>query len=482
MFESYLFPIAYAFMAFPVAALAFTLPFLVVQYRRHGYINKYRAFVLYLFLLYLMNAVFLVMLPFPATRHNAPMSGGTMQLVPFNFIQDILKETSVVKGEPSTYLHLLKERAVLQVLFNVLLTIPFGMLVRYYFRFGPLRCLLLSFLLSLFFEVTQLTGIYGIFDHPYRVFDVDDLMTNTLGGMIGFLAAEWLAGLLPRIEHLDKGVDLSVKRVSYTRRGLAWMFDIVICAILMTVCHKLGIPAAYFVSTGIYFMLLPYLAGGVTFGKWLVRIRLTGAASTSTDHDRNLPVGRQGTGTASSEDGRHPHRGGVNADRPVYDDDPAAEAAALLAGLTNRSKGQGGLAGVNHLHDASDANAANRGESVVGASNLRSEGAATETANRGKSQSGREGRVSLFALILRYGILYWLLFGLNRMLAFSSGELPGISRMFLGVLVLVSDLWFFIHVIKHLFQKDPQLFYEKISKTQHKIIWKPSAGTVGEKA
>ncbi|GJM76253.1 hypothetical protein HMSSN036_84690 [Paenibacillus macerans] len=54
----------------------------------------------------------------------------------------------------------------MQVAFNVLLTVPFGMIMRYYFRFGPIRCLLLSFLLSLFFEVTQLTGIFGILTTP----------------------------------------------------------------------------------------------------------------------------------------------------------------------------------------------------------------------------------------------------------------------------------------------------------------------------
>lgn len=61
MFHSYLFPISYAFMTFPVAALFFTLPFLIVQYRKHGYINKVRAIMLYLLLLYLMNAYFLVL-------------------------------------------------------------------------------------------------------------------------------------------------------------------------------------------------------------------------------------------------------------------------------------------------------------------------------------------------------------------------------------------------------------------------------------
>ncbi|MGZ7440501.1 VanZ family protein [Paenibacillus sp. TH7-28] len=363
-FETYLFPISYAFMAFPFAALLFTMPFLVVQYRRHGYINKVRAFVLYLFLLYLMNAVFLIMLPFPATRHNPPLGESAVQLVPFHFIQDILKETSVVKGEPSSYWRLLKERAFLQVVFNVLLTVPFGMIMRYYFRFGPIRCLLLSFLLSLFFEVTQLTGIFGFFDNAYRVFDIDDLMTNTLGGMIGFLAAEWLSRFLPRIEHLDRGVDLSAKRVSYTRRGLAWMFDIVICAVLLAICHVLRIPGAYFVATGLYFMLLPYLSGGCTFGKWLVRIRLE------------------------------------------------------------------------------------------------------------ETEQGDRVRPRAISIIVRYGLLYWGIFGVNRLVVFPPGSLPEGARALLAMLVLLMDMVFFIHVVIQVFRKNSVLFYEKLSRTQHKILWR----------
>ena len=42
---------------------------LIVQYRKYGYFNKFRGFLLYLFLLYMMNAVYLVLLPF-ASRHN----------------------------------------------------------------------------------------------------------------------------------------------------------------------------------------------------------------------------------------------------------------------------------------------------------------------------------------------------------------------------------------------------------------------------
>ncbi|MFH0070803.1 VanZ family protein, partial [Peribacillus sp. NPDC056705] len=135
MLDAYLFPISYAFMTFPIAALLCAVPFLVVQYRRHGYFNKFRGFLLYLFLLYLMNAVFLVLLPLPATRHNAPMDvNSVMQWVPFQFVMDIWKETRVVLSEPSTYMLLFKERAFLQVAFNILLVVPFGMFLRYYLQ------------------------------------------------------------------------------------------------------------------------------------------------------------------------------------------------------------------------------------------------------------------------------------------------------------------------------------------------------------
>lgn len=460
MIQSYLFPISYAFMAFPFAALLFTLPFLIVQYRRHGYVNKVRAFVLYLFLLYLMNAVFLVMLPLPSTRHNPPLSGGAMQLVPFNFIQDILRETSVVKSEPSTYWRLLKERAFLQVAFNVLLTVPFGMLIRYYFRLGPLRSLLLSFLLSLFFEVTQLTGIYGFYEHAYRVFDVDDLMTNTLGGMIGFLAAEWLSGLLPRIENLDRDVDLSLKRVSYTRRAIALMFDYVICGVLIVLFSLLRLPGTYFAVTGLYFMVLPYLTGGCTFGKWLVRIRLTyagnggGAGAARVDGVGEVPGGAGTTG---------------------------------IVGV-RKVAGASGIAGIREFagapQDAEDADNTRTLGAVRDTANAEEAGVVSARPESVKDQVsgmksgatghiGRPERIPLHSLILRYGILYWLLFGLNRMLAFSSAELPGISRLFLGLIVLAADFWFFIHVVKHMVLKDSALFYEKLSKTHHKIMLQP---------
>lgn len=98
-----------------------------------------------------------------------------MQLVPFYFIQEIISHTSAVLTKPATYFYLLKESAFLQVAFNVLLTVPFGIYLRYYFRRSFLQTICISFFLSLFFELTQVTGLYGIYNCAYRLFDIDDL-------------------------------------------------------------------------------------------------------------------------------------------------------------------------------------------------------------------------------------------------------------------------------------------------------------------
>jgi glycopeptide antibiotics resistance protein len=275
--QSYLFPISYAFLTFPVAALLFTLPFLIVQYRRHGYVNKLRGLLLYLFLLYLMNALFLVLLPLPASRHNAPPGVASyVQLIPLHFVLDILKETKVVPDQPATYFHLFKERAFLQVVFNVLLLIPFGLFLRYYFRAGWVKCLLASLGLSLIFEVTQVTGIYGYYDYPYRLFDVDDLLTNTIGGILGYVMGEWLSSRLPRIDLLDENLDLSRKRVSYTRRGVAFLLDWILLFPVLLMAGMLQAPVLYFAAAALYFIALPYATNGRTFGKWIVRIRIAG--------------------------------------------------------------------------------------------------------------------------------------------------------------------------------------------------------------
>ncbi|MCG5648116.1 VanZ family protein, partial [Oliverpabstia sp. DFI.9.49] len=42
------------------------------------------------------------------------------------------------------------------------------------------KTFILSFLLTLSFELIQRSALFGLYPRPYRLFDVDDLMINTL--------------------------------------------------------------------------------------------------------------------------------------------------------------------------------------------------------------------------------------------------------------------------------------------------------------
>ncbi|MBM9833979.1 VanZ family protein, partial [Enterococcus faecalis] len=88
-----------------------------------------------------------------------------------------------------TYLPAMKQGVFLEPLFNLLLTLPFGVYLRYYFKCSFLKTLVITFCLTLFFELTQLTGLYFIYPRPYRLFDVNDLFVNTVGGLVGWTIA-----------------------------------------------------------------------------------------------------------------------------------------------------------------------------------------------------------------------------------------------------------------------------------------------------
>ncbi|WP_309646832.1 VanZ family protein [Nocardioides sp.] len=82
---------------------------------------------------------------------------------------------------------LLRDPAFLQVALNVLLFVPLGYYVRQILKRGVVVATLLGLGTSLLIEVTQLTGVWSVYDCAYRLFDVDDLIVNTLGALGGSL-------------------------------------------------------------------------------------------------------------------------------------------------------------------------------------------------------------------------------------------------------------------------------------------------------
>ena len=168
-----------AIFLFPFIALFFTVPFMLHQYHKYGSIDKWRVVIIYSFILYLLVIYFLVILPLPK-REDVLNNTNMIRLQPFAFVVDFMKESSFVWNDASTYLKAMTESCFYVPAFNILMTIPFGIYLRYYFQCSFKKTLLYSFCLSLFFEITQVTGLYFIYPKPYRLFDLDDLFLNTL--------------------------------------------------------------------------------------------------------------------------------------------------------------------------------------------------------------------------------------------------------------------------------------------------------------
>ena len=124
--------------------------------------------------------------PLAMTRIAKPDSAayrcaGT-NLRPFQFI-DQIREAVAVSGRYLT------DPVVLQVALNVLLFVPLGFFLRVLGGRGILIAGLVGLAVSGVIETTQLTGVWGIFPCAYRVFDVDDLIANTSGALLGSLVA-----------------------------------------------------------------------------------------------------------------------------------------------------------------------------------------------------------------------------------------------------------------------------------------------------
>lgn len=271
--EVYLESIKTAFLIFPFLAFLITLPYLLLQYHKYGSVPLIRSSIVYTFILYLLTAYFLVILPLPNKEEVLMMPTKVPQLIPFTFIGDFIEAFKEISG----VLSFLKSPIVYTTLFNIAITIPFGIYLRYYFKKKWYTTIIYTFLLSLYFEITQLTGLYGLYPKAYRLFDVDDLIINTLGGLIGYLITPIVTIFLPDRDKIDK---LSYKRgkvVSIYRRFLAFLIDIFIFATIMFIILALlnfnDFVLPLIIMTAIYYVILPTITSH-TLGKYLVKIKL----------------------------------------------------------------------------------------------------------------------------------------------------------------------------------------------------------------
>ncbi|GAA4559204.1 VanZ family protein [Planotetraspora kaengkrachanensis] len=185
MLSDRLLPAVPALLGGTMLAVVLFVPFVFHSYRRRGEVGFGPALLAFGFLIYGLALVAYTLFPVPRIDGgwcavNTAMSHA--QLDPLRFLDDIAREqrTPGLRALPAN-------PAVQQVVFNVALFVPLGAYIRHYFRRGVVTTVLTGAVVSLLIEVTQYTGNWFLFPCPYRLFDVDDLLANSLGAAIGVM-------------------------------------------------------------------------------------------------------------------------------------------------------------------------------------------------------------------------------------------------------------------------------------------------------
>ena len=273
--------ITLAAMLFPLVALLITLPYLVYQYRKAGSVPWLRTLAVYSFVFYLMCAYFLVLLPLPADRTAFVPYAAVPQLEPLHFLRAFLAETDASLSDPSTWLDAVRDPYVYEAFFNVLLLVPLGMYLRYYFRRTWWQTLLIGCAVTLSFELSQLTGLWGLYEHPYRLFDVDDLLTNALGAMTGFWLTGPLMRALPDVRLVEEEARMAGLHAGAVRRALSFGLDLALslaaAALAVLAARALGRSldplAAGAAACLLCFVAVPAVSRGRTPAQGLLRLR-----------------------------------------------------------------------------------------------------------------------------------------------------------------------------------------------------------------
>jgi len=276
-----------AFFITIILSFVLFIPWLIYTYRKYSYLSMSKTIIMFSFIFYFLSALCLVLLPFPSTRDTCSLqSPDTVHtnLRLFQFVEDILKDSGVVLSNPSTWLAITKQQAFYQAFFNFLLLMPFGVYLRYFLqerRYWK-RAFIISFLLTLFYEITQRTGIYGIFNCAYRIFDVDDLLLNSVGALLGFFLAPIVWALFPSHEEVEaKAAEMEkkdiVKPISIL---LALVIDLFIVQVILFIIGALTGYSGTFeflVVIALYmtiFGFIPSIMNGPTVGMKIMRFTM----------------------------------------------------------------------------------------------------------------------------------------------------------------------------------------------------------------
>ncbi len=147
-----------------------------------------------LLMLSMLFVIFLGVHPFPdRAALDCQLEGKSPNLELFGFLEAF--EHYWQQGRPLGAW--LRSKSIMPPVMNVLLFAPVGLVLRSQTRAWWIA-LGLGLGLSLFIEIAQLTGLYGFYACAYRQFELDDLILNSAGVLLGFALADLVWRMTPR--------------------------------------------------------------------------------------------------------------------------------------------------------------------------------------------------------------------------------------------------------------------------------------------
>lgn len=268
MLSSYLESVRTGFAAFVGVGALVLLPVIALHYHRFGRVEPRRAVVLYGLLAYGLVALALIFLPFPSTPFVC--TGERMlSTTPFQWVTD-MRHNMAANGR-SGLGAVVTSTAFIQQAFNVALFVPLGMVLRKSYGRGVLAVVVIGLGVSLAVEVVQYSGNLGAYPCPYRIADVDDLISNTAGSLLGWMIAP-VAVVIPAVPHPDVST-APPGTVTVPRRLVGAVVDLLL---LVVVAHLVFQDDRWWVvalAVAIR-VALPSVADGRTPGGWLLRYQV----------------------------------------------------------------------------------------------------------------------------------------------------------------------------------------------------------------
>ncbi|MBK9156922.1 MAG: VanZ family protein [Propionibacteriaceae bacterium] len=202
-----------------IGFLAVFIPLVARQYRKFGRLSGRRLLVSGGVSLYLTALFTYTLLPLPERSAAWCAAHGVKpNLHWFSWVA----EFQHALGHMTTA-RFFTSFVFLQVAFNVLLFVPWGIMIRSFLHRGFWVAVLSGFAMTVLIETTQATGLWGIYPCAYRTGDVDDVFMNTLGAVIGALLAP-LFGWIPQASNLSATRHLP-HPVTARRRWMGMLID-----------------------------------------------------------------------------------------------------------------------------------------------------------------------------------------------------------------------------------------------------------------